>query len=231
MSDKLGFTFYPKDWWTSDTFFELDHFERYIYLECLFIMYLNEGYLKTQKTQLENRTRTQISDEVWQRVTKKFISDEIGLTHPSVNKRLRKVLANRENGKKGGRPEKPKKPNSETQNNPPSEIEKKENRIEDKIGLYISKFNAIRKSKFKGVDKPFMQNFKKLLESDYTANDSLVALKNAMQDKFHIDNNFKYLTPEFITRLDKIELFLNSGKPTETKEQEIERREREWLNR
>lgn len=126
--------------------------------------------------------------------------------------------------KRKGKPEEIQRPTSK------EDKEIKED-IDVKIELYIDKFNAIRKSKFKGVDKPFMQNFKKLLESDYTANDSLVALKNAMQDKFHIDNNFKYLTPEFITRLDKIELFLNSGKPTETKEQEIERREREWLNR
>ena len=30
---KLGFTFYPKDWWTSDTYFDLDIVERYYYLE------------------------------------------------------------------------------------------------------------------------------------------------------------------------------------------------------
>ncbi|MDM8174772.1 hypothetical protein QT327_10455 [Olivibacter sp. 47] len=137
MSDKLGFTFYPKDWWVSDSFFELNAIQRYIYLECLFLMYSNDGYIKTQKTQMENRIRTEIKNEDWEIVTERFIHEDGFYTHPSVNKRLRKTLANRENGKKGGRPpkdEKPKKPNLETQNNPPLERERereRENEIEE----------------------------------------------------------------------------------------------------
>ena len=56
MDSKLGFTFYPKDWWTSESYFELNPIQRYYYLECLFIMYSNNGYMKTQKTQFENHT-------------------------------------------------------------------------------------------------------------------------------------------------------------------------------
>lgn len=128
MSDKLGFTFYPKDWWSSDSFFDLTPNQRYIYLECLFIMYCNDGYMKTQKTQFENRIRINISDDDWNVVTEKFIIEDGLYTHISVNKRMRKTLSNRENGKKGGRPkkydeEKPKKPKSETQKNPPLERE------------------------------------------------------------------------------------------------------------
>lgn len=124
MSDKLGFTFYPKDWWTSESYFELSPIQRYYYLECLFIMYSNDGLMKTQKTQFENRTRTQVKTEDWEIVVSKFIIDKDCYTHESVNKRLRKVVANRENGKKGGRPPKPKEPKIETQNNPPLEREK-----------------------------------------------------------------------------------------------------------
>ncbi|GGH24820.1 hypothetical protein FAZ19_16150 [Sphingobacterium alkalisoli] len=139
----LGFTFYPKDWWTSDAFFEFTLVQRYVYLECLFVMYANDGYMKTQKTQVENRLRTQISEEDWKVVTERFVIENGQFTHQSVNKRLRKATANRENGKKGGRPrsqhpekgqneefEKPKKPKSETQNNPPY---KREIEIESKI--------------------------------------------------------------------------------------------------
>jgi hypothetical protein len=86
MSDKLGFTFYPKDWWTSDTYFDFTPSERYIYLECMFIMYSNDGYMKTQKTQFENRTRIFPTDEEWQNVTSKFILDDKGYTMLSVNK-------------------------------------------------------------------------------------------------------------------------------------------------
>jgi len=132
MSDKLGFTFYPKDWWTSESYFELSPLQRYYYLECLFIMYSNDGLMKTQKTQFENRTRTEVKTEDWEIVVSKFIIEKDFYTHESVNKRLRKAVANRENGKKGGRPPKPKEPKKETQNNPPLEREK-ESESEEEI--------------------------------------------------------------------------------------------------
>lgn len=125
----LGFTFYPKDWWASDSFFDLTPIQRYYYLECLFLMYLDNGFIKTQKTQLEKRLQTQILDEDWNIITQKFETIDGKYTHVSVNKRLRKTLANRENGKKGGRPHKnPKNP----ENNPPLERESKiENKVKD----------------------------------------------------------------------------------------------------
>lgn len=137
--DKLGFTFYPKDWWSSETFYALQPNQRYIYLECLFLMYSNDGYMKTQKTQFENRMRLIILEEDWKTVTNLFIIENEMYTHVSVNKRMKKTIANRRNGLLGGRPTKddgkPKKPNIETQNNPPleSEREYKENIIENKV--------------------------------------------------------------------------------------------------
>lgn len=136
MSEKLGFTFYPKDWWTSDTFFDLDFTERYIFLECMFSMYQNDGFMKTQKTQLERRHNIKITDEQWENVTSKFIIVDGMFTLVSVNKRLKKAIANRANGVKGGRPPKPKEPKSETQKNPPLEREgesESEKEKEDKV--------------------------------------------------------------------------------------------------
>lgn len=130
---QLGFTFYPKDWWTSDSFFLLQPYERYIYLECLFIMYSQDGWMSKNKLIVERRLGTTIKDEVWKKITDLFISDGEKLTHKSVNARMRKTLSNRENGLKGGRPPKPKEPNLETQQNPPLEIEEeieKEKKIE-----------------------------------------------------------------------------------------------------
>lgn len=158
MSNQLGFTFYPKDWWTSDSFFLLQPFERYIYLECLFMMYSNDGWISSNKLIVERRLGTTIKDEVWSKITDLMVEDGGQITHVSVNKRLRKTLANRENGLKGGRPkkeanseeisapEKPKKPKIETQKNPPleredeREIEIKENRteVENKTGSFSS---------------------------------------------------------------------------------------------
>lgn len=131
MSNQLGFTFYPKDWWTSDTYFLLSPFERYVYLELLFMMYSNDGFVLNNKVMVEGRLRTTIKDEVWRKITDFLVEDGDKLTHRSVNKRLARILANRENGKKGGAPKgnsnaskQPKQPSKTTQNNPPLEIER-----------------------------------------------------------------------------------------------------------
>lgn len=126
---KLGFTFYPKDWWTSDTFFELDSEERYIYLECIFFMYQNNGYLNLDKPKLETRLRTKIKPKVWQKITQLLTYTDLGYTHNSVKKRGKKADTSRENGKLGGRPPIIKEPNNPTINLP---LEYKENIIESK---------------------------------------------------------------------------------------------------
>lgn len=103
---KLGFTFYPQDWWSSDTFFDFDPLERYVYLECLFLMYRNDGYMKTEKSHFENRIRIKVSDKVWEKVTQKFILHNEEYTSLAVNKRLNKSDVARKNGLMGGRPAK-----------------------------------------------------------------------------------------------------------------------------
>ena len=100
MSEKLGFTFYPKDWWTSDSFHELEAKEKYVYLECLFLMYDNgDGYMNYTKSQLEKRFSVKLSEDEFNRITGRFIKDENGYTSLTVNKRMRKAIASRENGK------------------------------------------------------------------------------------------------------------------------------------
>jgi hypothetical protein len=115
----LGFTFYPQDWWTSDKYFSLDAIERYLYLECIFKMYSNGGYLNPNKSLLETQLRTEIKPETWNKITQFFTMSDLGYSDISVLKRLKKSVSNRVNGQKGGRPKKTQKPNSETQNNPP----------------------------------------------------------------------------------------------------------------
>lgn len=128
---KLGFTFYPQDWWSSDSFFELNPTERYIYLECLFLMYHNEGYMKSDKTYFENRMRIKISEEVWAKITSKFIKDGERFTCFAVNKRLKKAEISRENGVLGGRP-KTQKTQLENLGVKPKEKEKVKEKVESK---------------------------------------------------------------------------------------------------
>lgn len=124
MSNQLGFTFYPKDWWTSDSFFLLQPFERYIYLECLFMMYSNDGWISNNKLIVERRLGTTIKDEVWGKITDLMVEEGDQLTHKSVNKRLRKTLANRENGLKGGRPKGSKKSSENNEKNQSEKTQK-----------------------------------------------------------------------------------------------------------
>ncbi|WP_027380802.1 hypothetical protein [Chryseobacterium daeguense] len=137
---QLGFTFYPKDWWTSDSFYTLNPFERYIYLELLFMMYDNSGYVLNDKIKVERRLSTTIREDVWVKITDLMVEEGGQLTLESVNKRIRKAIANRENGKKGGAPvgnqnaknqedgaeKQPKQPKKTTQNNPPYKEKEKE---------------------------------------------------------------------------------------------------------
>jgi hypothetical protein len=106
----LGFTFYPKDWWTSDSFFEFDARERYVYLELIFLMYQNDGYVILDREQVGQRLRMDIPLSVWSKITQKLTKTDLGYTHHSVKKRNAKAVTSRENGKKGGRPPKPNNP-------------------------------------------------------------------------------------------------------------------------
>lgn len=73
---------------------------------------------------------------------------------------------------------------------------------------FIKDFNEIRKSNYKLISS-VKTNLKNILKSGYTYKEILEALKNAMQDSFHIEKEFNDLTPEFITRSDKFEKYLN----------------------
>lgn len=71
---------------------------------------------------------------------------------------------------------------------------------------FISSFNKIRTSKFKATDKVSRQ-FNARIKEGFTVDQMLDALRNAMKVEYHINTGFKYLTPEFFTRSDKIELY------------------------
>jgi uncharacterized phage protein (TIGR02220 family) len=81
--------------------------------------------------------------------------------------------------------------------------------LDVKYSYFIdSIFNKITGRKFKGCKKTKKQ-FEQLLQNGYSSNDFESALKNAVADKFHIESNYKYLTPELFTRQEKFERFLN----------------------
>ena len=67
--------------------------------------------------------------------------------------------------------------------------------------------NEVLGKRFKLTDK-IESKVEKILK-EYSIEDIKTAIINAKSDKFHIESGFKYLTSEFFTRSDKVEMWLN----------------------
>ena len=73
--------------------------------------------------------------------------------------------------------------------------------VDEKMTSKLLKFINDRYGRnFRKIDA---NRLKKRLQS-YSLDEILLAIENAHADKFHIDNGFKYLTPEYFTRNDTI---------------------------
>jgi hypothetical protein len=73
---------------------------------------------------------------------------------------------------------------------------------------FIDNFNSFSNRNFKVTDKVKSSLIARL--KDYSKIEILQAIENAHKDEYHIETDFKYLTPEFILRQEKIEKFLNA---------------------
>jgi len=100
----LGYTFYPKDWWQSETFFKLEPKLRYVFLEIISMLYIEGGEWCATPEKVAQRFHILVSETDWEKLRKCFVIDGEMWQHTAVNKRLRRAIASRENGKLGGRP-------------------------------------------------------------------------------------------------------------------------------
>lgn len=78
----------------------------------------------------------------------------------------------------------------------------------DLFSRFITQFNQVKGSEYKQITKVKTQ-FTARIKDGYKLEQVIQALKNAMQDDFHIEKGFNDLTPEFITRAVKFEKYLN----------------------
>lgn len=76
---------------------------------------------------------------------------------------------------------------------------------------FIEAVNLITKKKYKTISERGAANFDKLIKKGYTGADFEKAISEAVKARTHIESKFMYLTPEFFTRQDKLELYLNSN--------------------
>lgn len=83
--------------------------------------------------------------------------------------------------------------------------------------LFIDLLNELTKRKFEYNDKKAQRQFEYLHKQGYKREQFTKVIQNAYEDPYHIENNFKYLTPEFLTRTNIFERYLN----IKTKEEQI----------
>lgn len=94
---------------------------------------------------------------------------------------------------------------------------------ENIYGSFLKRFNQEVGKKYRGDEKSKRQ-LNARLKSGYSEDDIISALINAKKQQNHIDSKFKYLTPEFITRQDKLEYFINI-EPINIPKQELKKPE------
>jgi hypothetical protein len=97
----------------------------------------------------------------------------------------------------------------------------------DKYKKFIDHFNKITNRKFGYTDKKARNQFEYLRKS-YEPKDFEHVIRACLNDTYHRDNGYKYMTPEFITRTDIFERYLNVGIPNQPKEAEVEISPDEW---
>lgn len=64
----------------------------------------------------------------------------------------------------------------------------------------LNLINTKTKRDFKMINESVKGKFNSRIKEGYTKEDILTAINNASKDQFHIDNDFKYLTPEYFSR-------------------------------
>ena len=75
---------------------------------------------------------------------------------------------------------------------------------------FLKLFNETANREFKVLDEKTKRQLKARLKEGFTVADFETAIKNCLTDKYHIENP-QYLTPEFITRADKLQKYLNAS--------------------
>lgn len=138
-----------------------------------------------------------------------------------------KVIANRKNGKKGGRPKKPKNPNGFEETQPNQKNLESENENESENGneskngntsidweSILTHFNFCFTKRSRIIPTNVKRKYQQLIRDGFTMDDIKLAMTNASRDTFHVENKFKYCTLEFFSRADKIDKFANQSNQT-----------------
>lgn len=103
-------------------------------------------------------------------------------------------------------------PTEETPQSKVNEIKVNKSKSKETIDwdVFLNWFNTTTKKNFKVITAKVKTALNARLSDGYTKLDICKAVENCAKDPFHIENP-KYLTPEFISRPDKLEKYLNAS--------------------
>lgn len=76
---------------------------------------------------------------------------------------------------------------------------------------FLEKFNQSTGKKFRVADEKFKKQLRSRIKDGFSIDDIIQAAINCSNDPFHKENGLKYLTPEFITRADKLQKYFNQA--------------------
>lgn len=66
---------------------------------------------------------------------------------------------------------------------------------------------------FQTINTAVQSKYKARIKEGYTSEDIKAAINTCKKDPYHIENNYKYCTPEFFSRADKLDLHSSIGTP------------------
>lgn len=212
---KLGYTFYPRDWNTSEAVFELNLEERGLYRELIDLAMLNDNKTEiklavwTRKFGCDTNTLQTILNRL---ETLKLINKSIcnkTLFIPSCETRLNLIRGAR----KGGLKSKPiPKPLPKPIGTKVNKTKLKESKKEDTIVKFLDWFNnqklkhTNKKGSFKSLSTTDENNLKKLTK-DYSPEDFNKAIPNLFASQWAKETNNQ--TPTHFLRVDNFNKFLN----------------------
>jgi hypothetical protein len=163
--DKLGYTFYPKDFISDPDVMMMTPAERGIYRDLIDLAYMSDNSIKYSLIQLSKYCNAEI-EQIENILKLKGLKVGENWTIPSCNKRIAKAKINKENGTKGGRPPKPKNnPNQNPIDNPnETQTERqRERERESKKEIEIeSKFNFKSNLVSLGLDEQIANDYLKV---------------------------------------------------------------------
>lgn len=177
----LGYTWYPQDWWSSNTYKRLKKYPivRYAIRELIDLMYKEGKAVEMNRDFLLDDFNIELTDDDFKKLMEFVTVDDSGKWWiDSVKRRLTKAETARQNGMNGGRPkgsktkkkttdetpetktQKPtKKTNEQNPKNPPLEIESKiESKIKENIKEKYKSISFVSVSNLNEFSKNFEGN-------------------------------------------------------------------------